>query len=110
MVCGSSYSPPSPPRSSPAIITRMSYLGPLRLHFHGRFQADPSTVNNDIRHYNNATFEPRFQEPKDGELANGWWNPDGMANFRLVGCRVSMVSYADGKTSKRDPVVGMSIS
>jgi len=85
----------------------MSYLGPLRLHFSGRFQTDPSTVNNDVRHYNNATFEPRFQEPQDDELANGWWNPDGMGNFRLVGCRVTMVSYADGKTSKRDPAVGM---
>jgi len=88
----------------------MSYLGPLRLHFSGRFQTDPSTVNNDIRHYDNANFKPRFQEPNDGELANGWWNPDGMGSFRLVGCRVTMVSYADGKTSKRDPVVGMSVA
>ena len=88
----------------------MSYLGPLRLHFSGHFQTDPSTVNNDVRHYDNTTFEPRFQKPQTKHLANGWWNPDGMGSFRLVGCRVTMVSYADGKTSKRDPVVGMSIA
>jgi hypothetical protein len=88
----------------------MSYLGPLRLHFFGHFQTDPSTVNNDIRHYDNAKFEPRFQKPQTKHLSNGWWNPDGMGSFRLVGCRVTMVSYTDGKTSKRDPVVGMWIA
>lgn len=40
----------------------MSYLNGLRLHFAGRFQAAPSTVNNDIAHYNNATFLPSYQE------------------------------------------------
>ncbi len=29
----------------------MSYLGYPRLHFSGRFQADPSTVNNDPAHF-----------------------------------------------------------
>jgi hypothetical protein len=36
----------------------MSYLNSPRLTFSGQFQADPSTVNNDPTHFNNATFEP----------------------------------------------------
>ncbi|UJB32655.1 hypothetical protein [Chromobacterium sp. Beijing] len=40
----------------------MSYLQFPRLAFSGQFQSDVSTVNNDPRHYDNATFEPRFQE------------------------------------------------
>jgi hypothetical protein len=83
----------------------MSYLGPLRLHFAGRFQALPSTVNNDVRHFNSATFEPRFQKSPDGS-----WEPDGTGAFRLLGCNVTTVSYAGGRTSARDRVVGMSIA
>ncbi len=41
----------------------MSYLGNLRLVFSGDFQADVSTVNNDVRHYDTYSFESRFQEP-----------------------------------------------
>src|SRR5215212_3389827 len=88
----------------------MSYLGPLRLHFSGRFQADPSTVNNDVRHFDNAKFKPRFQEPQQGKLMNGWWDPDGTGSFRLIGCRVTMVSHGDGSTSTTDPVVGMTVA
>jgi hypothetical protein len=40
----------------------MSYLDNLRLVFAGDFQADVSTVNNDVHHYDNATFEARFQQ------------------------------------------------
>jgi hypothetical protein len=88
----------------------MSYLGPLRLHFSGQFQADPSTVNNDVRHFNNATFQPNFQQPQSETDMNGWWQPEGSGAFRLVGCKVTMVSYSDGTTSTSDPVVGMSIA
>jgi len=41
----------------------MSYLNPLRLHFAGRFQANPSTVNNDPQHFDNATFTANDQLP-----------------------------------------------
>jgi hypothetical protein len=88
----------------------MSYLGPLRLHFSGQFQADPSTVNNDVRHYDNATFKPRFQHPQTEHAMNGWWDPDGTGAFRIVGCRVTLVSYGDGTTCTTDPVVGMTIA
>ena len=90
----------------------MSYLNPVRLHFSGRFQADPSTVNNDVRHFNNATFQPQFQQPQDpsGTPMNGWWEPDGSAGYRLVGCTVNTVCYSDGTSSQGDPVVGMTIA
>jgi len=40
----------------------MSYLDNIRLVFTGKFQADVSTVNNDVRHFDNATFQPVFQK------------------------------------------------
>ncbi|WP_281886344.1 hypothetical protein [Paenibacillus sp. YYML68] len=67
----------------------MSYLDPLRLHFAGRFQASVSTVNNDITHYNNATFKPEFQERQTKDSMNGWWNPRGDAAWRFIGCNVT---------------------
>ena len=53
----------------------MSYLDPVRLVFFGDFQADVSTVNNDVRHYDNATWEARFQGLQQGKTENGWWRP-----------------------------------
>jgi hypothetical protein len=88
----------------------MSYLNPIRLHFSGQFQADPSTVNNDVRHFNNDTFLPQFQQPQSGPLLNGWWEPDGGGAWRLVGCTVTMVGYKDGTTSTSDPVVGLAVA
>jgi hypothetical protein len=88
----------------------MSYLDPVRLHFSGRFQADPSTVNNDPTHFNNATFQPNFQEPGP---ANGWWNPEGSGSFRLVDCHVTRVCYGDGTSTSdplMDPAVGLRIA
>lgn len=66
----------------------MSYQNNLRLVFAGDFQSDVSTVNNDVRHYDNATFEQRFQDFQMGEVFNGWWNPIGSGAFRLIKCRV----------------------
>lgn len=92
----------------------MSYLHHVRLVFSGTFQADVSTVNNDVRHYDNATFESRFQELQDNQtgVENGWWNPTGSGAFRLLDCKVTAVHYADGTSTdnpKTDPVVGMRI-
>jgi hypothetical protein len=78
----------------------------VRLHFAGRFQADPSTVNNQTSYYDNATFEELYK--KNG----GLWNPEGGGAWRFVDCRVTRVCYADGSSTtdpKVDPVVGMSI-
>jgi hypothetical protein len=70
----------------------MSYLNSLRLNFAGKFQAAPSTVNNDPLHYDNKTFVPSYQQFSTGQSPqdlNGWWNPVGDASWRLVGCRIT---------------------
>jgi hypothetical protein len=83
----------------------MSYLNPLRLHFAGRFQAAPSTVNNDLTHFNNATFLPQYQQMQTPGHPNGWWNPSGDADWRLIGCNVTGAYLADGSsTDANDPV------
>lgn len=91
----------------------MSYLNTPRLTFSGKFQADVSTVNNDPTHFNNATFQPSYQNYQTGEAPNGWWNPDGTGNWRLVDCIVQSVTYLDGTVEtdpSKDPVIGMSIA
>lgn len=80
----------------------MSYLDPIRLHFSGRFQADPSTVNNLTANYDPSTFDP----------ANGLWNPAGSGAWRLVNCSVTRVCYADGTSSvsaTSDSAVGLRV-
>ncbi len=61
--------------------------------------ADTSTVNNDVRHYENASFEPYFQEPTDPgnpKIMNGWWNPNGGSVFNFQNCSVQQISFPDG--------------
>jgi len=90
----------------------VTYLNPIRLHFAGQFQADPSTVNNDIRHFDTSEFKPGWQQLSNNAGPNGWWNPDGSGSFRLVGCTVTSVAYLDGTTpttSTTDSIVGMQI-
>jgi hypothetical protein len=83
----------------------VSYLDPVRLHFAGQFQADPSTVNNVTQFYDNDSFTKANQQ-----RPAGLWNPDGSGSWRLVECRVTRVCYADGSSTTDpavDPVVGM---
>ena len=83
----------------------MSYLDSPRLHFKGWFQADVSTINNDVRFYQNASFVPEYQQLN----ANGSWNPEGTGIFRLVDCAVTGGSL-DGRALTdpgHDPVIGM---
>ena len=92
----------------------MVFLDPVRITFAGRFQADVSTVNNDVRHYDDASFEPRFQrlQTKKKDF-NGWWNPTGSGAFRFVGCTVTSVGHADGSTTRDatvDPLVGAGVT
>jgi hypothetical protein len=89
----------------------MSYLNNTRLIFDGTFQADVSTVNNDVRHFDNANFEERFQEfqTPDG-TGNGWWNPVGSGAFRLLGCKITSAHYSDGSNTtdpSEDPALGL---
>lgn len=85
----------------------MSYLSQsLRLHFAGQFQATVSTVNNDVTHFNNATFDPSFQE-----RPGGWWNPAGDGVWRLLGCAITSAFMADGSAApSSDPVLTFSLA
>lgn len=76
----------------------MSYLHAPRLVFTGDFLSDVSTVNNDPAHYNNATFQPSFQEPASPDSPNGWWNPEGGAIFDFRNCSVKRLFLPDGST------------
>jgi len=90
----------------------MSYLNAVRLVFAGQFQADPSTVNNDVRHFDNADFLPQYQDYQQGAQADGWWNPNGTGAFRFIDCAVCTAYYADGtSTSSKadDPIIGLSV-
>jgi hypothetical protein len=95
---------------------RMSYLSCPRIHFAGRFQADTSTVNNDVRHYDSELFVNDFQrimklKNQEIEKYNGYWNPEGSGAWRLLGCRVNSV-VVDGDIKllpSQDPAVGMLI-
>lgn len=86
----------------------MSYLDPLRLHFAGSFQAAPSTVNNDLTHFNNATFKPEYQRRASGSK-DGWWNPSGDAVFRLSNCAVTS-AYIGGVPVEADPVLLLKVA
>lgn len=89
----------------------MSYLGALRLHFAGTFQAAPSTVNNDPTHYNNATFQPEFRERGTPTSPNGWWNPGGSADWTFVRCAVTSAWLDDGSAAASgDAVLGCQVA
>jgi hypothetical protein len=85
----------------------MSYLNALRLHFAGRFQANVSTVNNDPAHFDNAIFQPSYQQMEGPGMnpPNGWFNPQGDAAWRLLGCRVTSAWAPFGAVAAGDPVL-----
>lgn len=85
----------------------MSYLTVPRVSFSGRFQSDVSTVNNDVRHYENAAFKPRFQEPQTPSEMNGWWNPRGTGAFRLIDVTVKQAVSGPGEDGAGDPATGL---
>lgn len=90
----------------------MSYLSQsLRLHFAGQFQATVSTVNNDVTHFNNATFQPNYQLRQDAAGMNGWWNPAGDGVWRLLGCAITAAFMEDGSAARAtDPVLSCQIA
>lgn len=97
----------------------MSYLDSPRLNFTGYFQADVSTINNDVRYYDIDTFLPQYQEwstaakPPPGEQpeAKGAWNPEGTGAFRLVECKVTgaRLGHRQITSAQEDPVIGMTL-
>jgi hypothetical protein len=76
---------------------RVSYLHLPRVTFDGDFQADVSTVNNDVRNFNIETFDP--------ETADQAWNPTGSGAFRLLNCRVRGAHTEKGTAAKDDPIL-----
>ena len=85
----------------------MSYLDSPRIHFRGWFQADVSTINNDIRMFQNASFVPEYQQLN----INGSWNPKGTAVFRILDCSITG-GFLDGRTlttPQDDPVIGLTL-
>jgi len=72
----------------------MSYLDSPRLHFRGWFQADVSTINNDVRFYQNASFVPDYQQLNQ----NGSWNPEGTGVFRLLDCAATGAVWNGNQT------------
>ena len=91
-------------------ISAMSYLDTPRLHFTGHFQADVSTINNEVSFYDIATFTPDDQQlTTDG--TKGGWNPEGTGVFRLVGCRFTGARLGNRQitTFAQDPVIGMAL-
>ena len=95
----------------------MSYLDLPRLHFTGKFLANPSTVNNTPNN-----FDPKNDFPTAARIADGldksnnielFWNPNGDGTFGLVECTVVKVTYANGteETSpEKDPIIGAAVA
>lgn len=88
----------------------MPYLNSLNVVFTGDFRSDVSTVNNDVRHYDNATFQKRFQLPRDGNLQNGWWNPTGGALFQFLNCTVRQCIQENGENDENNELIGAAIT
>ncbi|MEY4484954.1 MAG: hypothetical protein RL693_2406 [Verrucomicrobiota bacterium] len=86
----------------------MSYLNALRLHFAGQFQANVSTVNNDPAHFDNAAFKSSYQNLQGPKMIppNGWFNPQGDAAWRFLGCKVTAAWMPSGAATPGDPVLG----
>ncbi len=85
----------------------MSYLDSPRIHFRGWFQADVSTINNDVRFFQNESFVPAYQELNN----NSSWNPRGTGVFRILDCSVTG-GFLDGraiKTTSDDNVIGLTL-
>lgn len=90
----------------------MSYLSLPNIAFSGRFQADTSTINNNVLYFNNGTFQPEFQKKQpntdDYKTArDGYWNPDGTGAFRLIDTKVSRARTSIDDDGTSDPACGL---
>jgi hypothetical protein len=80
----------------------MSYLDVPRIHFAGKFFANPSTVDNIATNYDPAnTIKPE-------------WNPGGIHYFQLLGCKITAaVLDASGAlkvSASDDSIIGGSVA
>jgi hypothetical protein len=79
----------------------MSYLDAPRIHFFGKYFANPSTINNNLSNYN---LKPPLILS---------WNPDGSAFFRFLECRVSSAVRGDGtvlSSGAGDPITQATVT
>jgi hypothetical protein len=72
-----------------------NYMDPPRISIAGKFFTNPSTVNNDPKHY---TTEDKRPSP--------WQGPSGRHIWRMVDCSVRSVLGPDGTRQAKDPLVG----
>lgn len=72
-----------------------NYMDPPRINIAGKFFANPSTVNNDPKHY---TDEDKRPSP--------WQGPSGRHLWRMVDCKIRSVLGPDGSRQSKDPLVG----
>jgi len=84
----------------------MSYVDVPRIHFFGRFYADPSTVDNTL-----GNFDPSVALQNQDPNAPGYvsWNPFGTHTFAFQNCTVKSAVGRDGTaytSPAGDPVVG----
>jgi hypothetical protein len=67
------------------VAEHQSYIHFPRIHFAGKFQADPSTINNYPDNFDTDNFPGQSKG----------WNPTGSATWRLVDTRITRVCYAN---------------
>lgn len=97
----------------------MSYLNVPRLHFSGRFQADPSTVNNNDNNWDptitfteaSPTYLPGFPDNQQLYSNSVYWNPNGTHNWLLLDCTVKGAANDQGAFSapSTDPIIGAQV-
>jgi len=93
----------------------MSYLSLPNLAFAGQFQADTSTVNNNVFYYNNETFDPSYQAKallvdQEYPAVYGYWNPEGTGAFRLIDAKVTKAQASVDDQGSSDPALGLFIN
>lgn len=77
----------------------MSYLGPLRLHFAGTFQASVSTLNNNTQNWDDDNWGA------GRKITDIRFDPTGDASWRLIGCAVTSALMGDGSAAGADDPV-----
>ncbi|WP_147125299.1 hypothetical protein [Shimia ponticola] len=93
----------------------MSYLSLPNLAFSGRFQADTSTVNNNVFYYNTEKFDPSYQAKAllvndEYPAVYGYWNPEGTGAFRLIDAKVTKAQTSVDDPGTDDVAVGLFIN
>src|SRR5262249_20866105 len=86
----------------------MAYLDVPRLHFVGRFYADPSTIDNNANNF--RPNPPLSEDPNSSNFV--LWNAMGTHTFQLRDCVIKSGIDKQGNaitTSSADPVIGANL-